>query len=81
VEFNASGKTVSWAADSESLLELAETNGIAIDSGCRAGNCGTCVTAIKSGEVDYINEPGEAPEDGSCLACIAVPKSNLSLDA
>jgi uncharacterized protein len=81
VEFNVSGKTVAWNADSESLLELAEAHDVAIDSGCRAGNCGTCVTAIKSGEVDYINEPGEAPEDGSCLACITVPKSNLSLDA
>ena len=52
-----------------------------IDSGCRAGNCGTCITAIKEGDVTYVNEPGSPPEAGSCLACISIPKSNLVIDA
>lgn len=81
VEFAKSGKTVTWAAAAESLLELAEANGVSMDSGCRAGNCGTCVTTVKAGEIDYINEPGDPPEDGTCLTCIAVPKSNLVLEA
>ncbi len=81
VEFAKSGKTVAWSGSSDSLLEFAEDNDIMIDSGCRAGNCGTCVTAIKTGEVSYVLEPGETPESGSCLTCIAVPKSNLTLDA
>jgi len=63
------------------LLELAEANGVAIDFGCRAGNCGTCVTALKSGEVGYVCEPGAPPDKGSCLACIAVPRGNITLDA
>ena len=46
-----------------------------------AGNCGTCVTAIKEGEVSYLSEPGAAPNEGSCLACIAIPKSRLVLDS
>ncbi len=50
-------------------------------SDCRAGNCGTCITAIKSGEVSYVGEPGAEPEAGSCLTCISVPKSKLTLDA
>ena len=62
-------------------MELAEDNGIDMDSGCRAGSCGTCITAVKDGEVDYIEEPGALPEDSSCLTCIAVPKMNLTLDA
>ncbi len=52
-----------------------------IDYGCRAGNCGTCITAIRDGSVDYVVEPGAAPEAGSCLTCISVPKSKLTLDA
>ena len=52
-----------------------------IDSGCRAGNCGTCLTAIRSGKVDYLSEPGAPIEEGSCLACIAEPQSKLNLDA
>ena len=81
VVFSKSGKTLKWDGSSESILELAENNGIDMDSGCRAGSCGTCVTALKEGEVDYIEEPGALPEESSCLACIAVPKSNLTLDA
>ena len=67
--------------DASSLLDFAEDNDVVIDSGCRAGNCGTCITAIKSGEVDYVGEPGAEPEAGSCLTCISVPKSKLTLDA
>ena len=81
VVFSKSGKTLKWDSSAESILELAEDNGIEIDSGCRAGSCGTCITALKGGEVDYIEEPGALPEESSCLACIAVPKSNLTLDA
>ena len=81
VSFTKSGKVFPWDPKLTSLLELAENNGIPLDSGCRAGNCGTCLTAIKSGEVSYVGEPGSLPEEGSCLACIAVPKGDLTLDA
>ena len=81
VEFSRSGKTVQWDPSADSLLDFAEDNGIVIESGCRAGNCGTCVTAIKSGEVIYVADPGSPPEDGSCLTCVSVPKTALTLDA
>lgn len=81
VTFARSGKTLAWGGDAGSLLEFAEANGIPMDCGCRAGNCGTCLTAIREGEVEYLNEPGAPVEEGSCLTCISVPKSNVSLDA
>ncbi|MEK9629932.1 MAG: 2Fe-2S iron-sulfur cluster-binding protein [Nitrospinota bacterium] len=81
IRFTKSGKILAWNPSATSLLEFAEKNGIPLDSGCRAGNCGTCLTAIKNGEVTYVGEPGSPPEEGSCLACIAVPKGNLTLDA
>ena len=81
VVFDRSGKTIQWDPSADSLLTFAEDNGIVIESGCRAGNCGTCVTAIKSGEVTYVAEPGATPEDGSCLTCVSVPKTPLTLDA
>lgn len=81
VEFAKSGKVVSWQTAEQSLLELAEANDVALDFGCRAGNCGSCLVAIKQGDVDYLSEPGDKPEQGSCLACVCVPKSNLVLDA
>lgn len=81
IEFNRAGKTCAWDADAGNLLDFAHRNGVAIDSGCRAGNCGTCLVAIRAGEVAYLHEPGAAVEKGSCLACIAVPKTALTLEA
>ncbi len=81
IVFARSGKTLRWKPDGGSILEFAEENGVSLDSGCRAGNCGTCVTAIKEGEVSYLSEPGAEPDEGSCLACIAIPKSRLVLDS
>ena len=81
VVFAKSGKTLSWDKSVESLLEFAEKEGVIIDSGCRSGSCGTCLTAIKSGEVEYCTTPGEKPEAGSCLPCISIPKGNIVLDA
>ena len=81
VVFAKSGKTCAWDPEADSLLDFAEENDVVIDFGCRAGNCGTCITAIRSGDVTYVVEPGAAPESGSCLACISVPKSSLTLDA
>jgi hypothetical protein len=38
VRFSRSGKTVPWDSSAASLLDLAEGQGIAADSGCRAGS-------------------------------------------
>ena len=81
VTFARSNKKVIWDGSHESILELAEANGIDLDFGCRAGSCGTCITAVKTGDVSYAEEPGSLPEQGSCLACISVPKTDLALDA
>lgn len=81
VTFSRSNKVCGWTPTATSLLDFASENGVTIDSGCRAGNCGTCLTAIKSGEVSYLSEPGSKPETGSCLTCIAIPKTSLVLDA
>ena len=81
VTFARSSKNVTWDGSHDSILELAEANGIELEFGCRAGSCGTCITAVKTGEVGYVEEPGALPESGSCLACIAVPKTDLALDA
>lgn len=81
VGFSVAGKELKWTADAGTLLDLAEANDISIASGCRVGNCGTCVVAVKSGEFAYDTEPSFAPEAGTCLACQARPKSNLVIDA
>lgn len=81
VKFLRSNKVLAWEPTNGSLLDLADRHGIRVESGCRAGNCGTCMTAIRTGEVDYPLPPGEMPDDGACLLCTAVPRSDLELDA
>ncbi len=81
VQFTRSGKSLVWTPDSGTLLELAEANGIHINSGCRAGNCNTCLTALKDGKVGYINPPASPLAKGSALVCIAQPEGDISLDA
>ena len=81
VTFGRSGKRIPWDFAADSLLEFAEANDIEVESGCRAGSCGSCQTAIKTGEVDYNQEPDADVTPGHCLLCISTPKSDLTLDA
>ena len=81
VTFAKSGKQARWSPQSGSLLEFAESQGIAIDSGCRAGGCGTCQTTIRSGEVSYRQSPDYDPEPGTCLMCVCTPKTHVTLEA
>ncbi len=81
VEFARSGKSLIWSKEAGTLLELAEANGLRINSGCRAGNCGTCATAVKAGEVSYVTRPATKPAKGTALVCIACPDGDIVLDA
>ena len=81
VTFSRSGKSLLWDFDADSLLEFSEANDIEVESGCRAGSCGTCQTAMKIGEVDYNQEPDADVAPGHCLLCISTPTSDLTLDA
>lgn len=81
ISFSRTRKTVAWEASCATLLDFADKIGVAISSGCRAGNCGTCLTPIMAGEVEYLQPPGVPPEPGYCLVCIARPKTNLVLDS
>jgi ferredoxin-NADP reductase len=82
IEFARSGKKAFWDPAVATLLDFAEANGIkTIESGCRSGSCGACLVAIKQGSVEYVGEPGDEPEEGSCLTCICRPKGKMVLDA
>ena len=79
VTFAQSQMTLQWNPSAGSLLAFAEENGIILDSGCRAGNCGSCITAIEQGSVNYLVEPGKKPDARSCLTCVTVPQTDLTL--
>ncbi|WP_303907657.1 2Fe-2S iron-sulfur cluster-binding protein [Thiohalomonas denitrificans] len=81
VTFANSGKHLAWDPNAGSLLEFAEANGIEVNSGCRSGACGGCQTAVKEGDLDYLQPPEADVEPGTCLLCISTPKGDLTLSA
>ncbi len=81
ITFARSRMVAKWTADCEVLLDLAEANGVRLPSGCRAGQCGSCSVPVVQGTVRYVVEPGLAVADGHCLACVAVPETELVIDA
>ena len=80
VTFARSGKQLPWQPTTGSLLEFAEANGIAVDSGCRAGGCGSCQATIRNGEVSYLQPPEFDPEPGNCLLCVSIPRTSVTLE-
>ena len=81
VTFAQSGKKLAWPTATGNLLEFAEASGVSVNSGCRAGGCGSCQTTILSGEVSYHQPPDFDPEPGTCLLCVCTPKTSLTLEA
>ena len=54
-----------------SILELLEQQGVATNSQCRNGICGTCRCKLNTGKVEYIKEPLAFLHHDEILICIA----------
>jgi ferredoxin-NADP reductase/mono/diheme cytochrome c family protein len=83
VEFAKSNKRAAIFAG-QSLLEVAEANGIEIPYSCRQGQCGTCVARLLQGEIQMDHEDGLDPAlkaQGYVLTCVARAQGEVRLDA
>lgn len=80
VRFAQAGSEVPWDPQCASLLDLAMANGVFFPFACAAGHCGTCLSSLLEGEVEYGVAPQFPLRAGQCLPCIAVPKTDISLD-
>ena len=81
VDFIRSNKKLQWDNRYRSILEFAEAHNIEMSSGCLFGDCGSCLTKIREGNVKYIHDTTVIPGKGECLPCSSVPVGNLVLDA
>lgn len=81
VTFSKSGVKANWNPSFESILDLAEANGLSPDYSCRSGICHTCKCRLQKGEVEYVLEPLDLPEEGSVLICCSKPKTNTVVEA
>ncbi len=81
VHFARSGvRRAVWSEADTSLLPLAERMGVALAGGCRVGRCKTCRVGVRAGQVWHRGStPPLAPDE--CFACIAVPVTDLEVDA
>lgn len=81
VQFRRSGRTLQWDGSDASLLDFAERHGIAVESGCRSGGCGSCETRMLEGSVQYEHAPDHDVAAGHCLLCVGRPATALVLEA
>jgi ferredoxin-NADP reductase/MOSC domain-containing protein YiiM len=79
VAFTTSGLTVRWGPAYASLLELAEACDVPVAWSCRTGVCHTCECELVDGELAYLPDPLDAPEEGRALVCCSRPVSDVAL--
>lgn len=80
VSFAKAGLTIKWDESSDSILDLAEAQGLRPDFSCRMGICHTCMSKLVEGEVEYACDPIDLPDPGCVLICCAKPKTNVVVD-
>ncbi len=81
VTFSFTGESFEWTGQYPTILNLAEAKGVSISSGCEYGDCGTCLTDLVAGQVEYLHQTGIEPEPGTCLPCSCRPKTSVDLRA
>ena len=83
VEFSNSKQKVN-ISDNTTLLELAESYNVAIESDCRVGICGQCKVKLTRGQVDMDCKDALTDQEQASsmiLACQAIAKSDLIIEA
>ncbi len=80
VTFARSGVTAGWDPACESILDLAERQGLSPDYSCRSGICHTCLCPLVEGEVEYLEDPLDQPDPGCVLICCSRPKTSLVIE-
>ncbi|HST83168.1 MAG TPA: PDR/VanB family oxidoreductase [Kineosporiaceae bacterium] len=58
----------------EAILEVLEANGVAVDSSCREGICGTCETPVRSGSIvhrDWVLTDDEKAAGDCLMVCVS----------
>ena len=74
--------TIHVPAD-QTILQAADTAGLALPSSCNSGVCTTCAAQILTGTVDQSDGMGVGPElqaQGYALLCVSYPRSDLKIE-
>ena len=86
--FNARVEPAGWdftATADDTLLQAGLVAGVRLPNSCRNGTCRTCLCLLRRGAVRYTVEwPGLSAEEkveGFILPCVALPLSDVVIDA
>jgi anaerobic selenocysteine-containing dehydrogenase/ferredoxin-NADP reductase len=71
----ATRESFTWRTASRSILEAALAAGVLLPSGCRVGQCESCVVKVLDGRFAHLTDFDGEPHQ--CLTCQAVPLSDL----
>lgn len=71
IRLQRSQRSLVWDKREPNLLAFFESHGVAVDSGCRSGSCGSCVTPLLDGQVLYEHTPDF--ELTPCYAWVSPP--------
>ncbi|XOV78293.1 MAG: pyridoxamine 5'-phosphate oxidase family protein [Aestuariibacter sp.] len=76
VKFAQLENELHWQITDGSLLQLAESHGLALPFSCRNGQCGSCKVELSKGEVVHTTRPGVSLAQDEALLCCALPKQS-----
>lgn len=71
------GTSFDWSPAMGTLLDAADQAGVVLPSGCRVGQCESCVMNLVEGKVAHL-APWDGPSD-RCLTCMSVPLTPVVL--
>ena len=84
VEIQHQGKSFAIAVpEDQTVLSVAQANGLDLPSSCNAGVCTTCAAQLLEGTVDQSDGMGVSPElqaQGFALLCVSYPRSDLKIE-
>ncbi|MDJ0385194.1 molybdopterin-dependent oxidoreductase [Streptomyces sp. G-G2] len=80
VRFARSGREVTWRRADGTLLDLGTAARVRMASGCRLGQCESCVCTVLQGEVAHLVTPSDDVSGTEAPTCQSVPATDLVLD-
>lgn len=72
-----SDRSFIWTPELGTLLDAAQAAGVSLPSGCRVGQCESCLMRVVDGNVAQLG--GDDSATDQCLTCQSVPLSELTL--